>query len=192
MRFRRFTLLVFLCCGFANVPFASIRSTAQEKSKEKPSTTVDAWREALPSSVESTATEEAPLSTNAKDDPRNAIMALEVRWMDSLKARDADSLSEIIAEEFTYSSPRMIHLNGRAKYLEYCLRDLKLVSYEFDKTAARIFGRAAIVTTVLKQKLTMKGENWEGDYVITDVWVNRGGTWRVVSRHESQTQKQSN
>lgn len=192
MKTRKLTLSVLLCCAFAGVHFLSVRSTAQEKSKDKLTTTVDAWREALPSTAESPASEEVPSSANTKDDARDAIMALEVRWMDSLKVRDADSLSEIIAEEFTFSSPRMINLEGRAKYLEYALKDLKLVSYEFEKTAPRIFGRAALVNTILRQKVTMKGENWEGDYLISDVWINRGGTWRVVSRHESPILKQNN
>jgi len=164
-------------------------ATAQEKDKQKPGTTVDAWRQALPPEAEvQKPVEEIPeviSSLPSTDEIQKTLLSLEKRWMDSLRVGDADSLAEIISGDFTFASPRAIDVMDRVKYLEHALRDLKLISYEFDKTTVRLFGRTAIVSALVKQKATMKGENWGGNYVVTDVWISRNGSWRVVSRHES-------
>jgi hypothetical protein len=105
--------------------------------------------------------------------------------MDSLKVHEADSLSEIISADFMFASARIVDLKDRQSYLEFALRDLRLTDYEFKKTAVRSFGGTAILSSLLKQKATMKGENWGGNYLVTDVWLSRNGLWRIVSRHES-------
>lgn len=167
---------------------------AQEKETQKNGTTVEAWRQALPPETETQLpveeTVEVSPSLPSKDDIRKTLLALELAWMESLRVRDADSLSQIISGDFTFTSPRVIDGLDRVKYLESVLGDLKLTSYEFNRTTVRLFGRTAIVSGLLKQKATMKGEDWGGNYLVTDVWISREGTWRVVSRHESLLQDQ--
>jgi len=161
--------------------------TAQDKPKT--AATVEAWRQSLPPEAEDQSQAEeipgvAPLVTSG-DETEKALLSLERLWMDSLKTGDADTLGQIISSDFTFASPRVIDVKDRAKYLEYALRELKLTSYEFDKTTVRLFGRTAIVSGLLKQRATVKGEDLVGNYLVTDVWISRGGNWRVVSRHES-------
>lgn len=167
---------------------------AQEKEKQKSGTTVEAWRQAFPPETETqVVAEEIPEvspSLPSKDDIRKTLLSLEQAWMESLRVGDADSLSQIISGDFTFTSPRVIDGMDRVKYLESALRDLKLTSFEFNKTTVRLFGRTAIVSGLLKQKATVKGEDWGGNYLITDVWISRGGNWQVVSRHESLLQEQ--
>lgn len=164
---------------------ATMVTTAQEK--QKPGTTIDSWLQALPPEAEAQAEEAAAVAAllPANDETQKTLLALELRWMDSVKAGDADSLSQIVSRDFTFASPRAIRVSDRIQYLEYALRDLKLSSYEFENTRVRVFGRTAIVSSLLKQKAMVKGEDWGGSYLVTDVWLNREGSWRVVSRHES-------
>ncbi|MEP6911282.1 MAG: nuclear transport factor 2 family protein [bacterium] len=179
---RYFSTLITLTLMWGVAP--TIVATAQEK--QKPSTTIDSWRQALPPEAEQA--EEMPgvaASLPSNDETQKTVLSLELRWMDSLRVGDADSLSQIVSSDFTFASPRAINLKDRIKYLEYALGDLKLTFYEFEKTRVRVFGRTAIVSGLLRQKATVKGEDWGGSYLITDVWLNREGTWRVVSRHES-------
>jgi len=168
-------------------------ATAQEK--QKPGTTIDAWRRALPPETEAPRpAKEIPEVASllpSSDETRKILLSLEQSLMESLKVGDADSLRQLISGDFTFASPRAIDVKDRTKYLEYALRDLKLTSYEFEKTTVRLFGRTAIVNGLLKQKATVKGEDWGGNYLVTDVWISRDGTWRVVSRHESPLPKQS-
>lgn len=189
MKFYLFVLVIVNLIGADSSPLV-----AQEKEKQKPGTTVDAWRQSLPRESQAPepaeGTPDPPPSLQSNAEATKTLLALERLWMDSLKVGDADSLSQIIFGDFAFVSPRMIDGKDRVKYLEYALRDLKLISYEFDKITVRLFGKTAIVTGLLKQNATMKGEDWGGNYLVTDVWINRNGTWRAVSRHEDRLKEQ--
>ncbi len=184
---------IFLCLVML-VLTPKISVQAQEKEKAKPGTTIDAWRMALPSDSgaqgpgEEMAVVDSASPTGSEE--RQRLLALERSWMDSLKLRDVDSLSQIIALDFTFASPRMAEVKDRGQYLAYAVGELKLTSYEIDKMTVRLFGRTAIVSAHFKQKASVAGEDWSGNYLVTSVWLNRNGTWRVVNRHESLLQKQ--
>jgi ketosteroid isomerase-like protein len=166
-------------------------ATAQEKGKEKPpKTTADAWRQALPPETElvqpagAAASDATPRAT--REEIEQSLFALERKWMESLKLRDANALSQIISDDFTFASPQLAGAGvDRAKYFDHALHDLKLAAYEFSELKVRLYGRTAIISGRLKQNATVAGADWSGLYLITDVWVNRDGTWRVVGRHAS-------
>ncbi|HEY6803768.1 MAG TPA: nuclear transport factor 2 family protein [Pyrinomonadaceae bacterium] len=162
-------------------------SPGQDKEK-KPSTTVDAWRQALPSTSApqpDEETPETPASLAAIDDSRKALLASEQNFMESLKVGDTDSLSQIVSTDFSFIDPQLVELKTRSQYLAYVAQDLKLNSFEFNKTTIQLLGRTAIVSSQLKLKGSLKGQTWSGNYLVTDVWISRDGSWRVVSRHQS-------
>jgi hypothetical protein len=106
--------------------------------------------------------------------------------MDSLQQRDASVLSQLISDDFTLVTPRLVVAAGdREKYFQHAMRELNLTSYEFEGLTVRLYGRTAIVSGRLKQSATLAGEDWGGNYIFTDVWVGRDGAWQVVSRHAS-------
>lgn len=171
----------------------SATAAAQEKGKEaqKPATgTVDAWRQALPPETETEGAPEAAAAVARQRDARaaneKAVLTLERKWMDALLQRDASALSQLVSDDFTLVSPRLIIAAGdRDKYFQHTMRDLTLTSYEFEGLTVRLYGRAAVVAGHLKQSASAAGEDWGGNYFFTDVWVNREGVWQVVSRHTS-------
>jgi ketosteroid isomerase-like protein len=117
------------------------------------------------------------------------LIELERRWMEALKLRDASALSQIISDDFTLVSPRLVVSAGdRDKYFKHVARDLNLASYDFEELTVRLYGRAAVVSGRLKQSASVAGEDWGGSYLVTDVWVGRDGFWRVVSRHATLVQ----
>lgn len=165
------------------------QESVNKEAKKSPASTVDAWRQALPPEAETAMPSEeaanvAPRSSRVESEKN--LLTLERKWVEALKLHDASTLSQIIADDFTFVSPQLAGAGGdRAKYFEHVLRDLKLTSYELDELTVRVYGRAAVVSGKLKQKAAMTGEDWSGTYLVTDVWVNREGTWRAVSRHSS-------
>lgn len=195
MRDTRTRLVTFLAGILLLAAGPSPAVGAQGKAKEaqqKPAAgnTVDAWRQALPPEAESegradgAAAEAQP--TASREEAERGLLALERKWMEALKLRDASALSQIIADDFTLVSPRLVVAAGdRGKYFEHAMRDLNLASYELDELKVRLYGRAAVVSGRVKQSATAGGEDWGGSYLITDVWVSRDGFWRVVSRHAS-------
>ena len=175
----------------AAAPSISVRAQEKDKETQKPATTtVDAWRQALPPEAETERpTEEAAPGAQprpSREEVEKSLIALERKWMEALKLRDASALSQIISDDFTLVSPRLvIAAGGRDKYFEHTMRDLNLSSYDFDELTVRLYGRAAVVSGRLTQSATVAGEDWGGSHLVTDVWVSRDGIWRVVSRHTS-------
>lgn len=171
----------------------SASASAQDKGKEtqKPATgTVDAWRQALPPQAETDGTPEATATVTqqrvTREMTEKTLIALESKLMGALQQRDASALSQIISEDFTLVSPRLVLGAGdRDKFFQHAMRELNLTSYDFEGLTVRQYGRTAVVSGRLKQNATVAGEDWGGNYLFTDVWVSRDGTWQVVSRHTS-------
>lgn len=177
----------------AALSVAPLSAAAQEKGKEaqKPATgTVDAWRQALPPEAETTETPEASAASAqprlTREAAEKTLNALERKWMDSLRQRDASVLSQLISDDFTLVSPRLVVASGdREKYFQHAMRELSLTSYDFEGLTVRLYGRTAVVSGRLRQTASVAGDDWGGDYLFTDVWVTRDGAWQVVSRHTS-------
>jgi len=193
MRGIRTRLLKFFAAALILAAALSVSAAAQDKGKEaqKPATgTADAWRQALPPGAETETTPEASAAVTRQRDSREAsekaLLALERKWMGALQQRDASALSQLISEDFILVSPRLnVAAGDREKYFQHAMRDLSLTSYDFEGLTVRLYGRAAVVSGRLRQSASVAGEDWGGDYLFTDVWVSRDGTWQVVSRHTS-------
>jgi ketosteroid isomerase-like protein len=135
------------------------------------------------------ATESSPAAARQRESREAAektLTALERRWMGALQQRDASALSQIVGDEFTLVSPRLVVAAGeRDRYFQHAMRELSITSYDFEALTVRLYGRTAVVSGRLKQSASAGGEDWGGSYLFTDVWVSRDGTWQVVSRHAS-------
>lgn len=187
MRSKRNHLFILFTWALASVCSVAI-VMGQEKEKPPTGSAVETWRQSLPPEAETqTLSDEngdmQPLPAN--DETQKAILLLEQGWIEAIKVGDADSLSQLLSGDFIFVSPRANHVTNRNEYLNHAIRDLRLTSSELEKLTVRLFGRTAIVGGLLKQKGSVKGEDVGGSYLFTDVWINRGGIWRVVCRHES-------
>lgn len=190
---RTWTRLFNIIVAALAIAATATPSAAQDKSKEaqKPATgTVDAWRQALPPQAEAEAMPEESVSGARPRESREAtektLLALERKWMGALQLRDASALSQLVSDDFTLVTPRLVVAPGdRDKYFQHAMRDLSLTSYDFEGLTVRLYGRTALVSGRLKQSASVAGEDWGGTYHFTDVWVSRDGTWQVVSRHAS-------
>lgn len=190
----RFFML--LTCALIFSGALSPSSLAQEQKKDeegKPKSTVEAWRQSLPPETETesvAASDEAAGGAPAppsREEVEKNLLALEHKWMEAVRTRDASTLGQVVADDFSFVSPHAPHVQGnRDKYLGHALRELKLNSYELTEQTVRLYGRTAIVGGRLTQKATgASGEDLSGSYFVTDVWVRQDGFWHVVSRHTS-------
>jgi len=190
---RRFFIYFAGAILLAAAPSLVVRAQGKDKETQKPASTstADAWRQALPVEAEESARPADGATTEAqprvsREEVEKGLLALERKWMDALKLRDASALSQIVSDDFTLVSPRLVVAAGeRSKYFEHAMRGLNLTSYDFEAMTVRLYGRTAVISGRLKQSATVAGEDWGGSYLVTDVWVSRDGFWRVVSRHAS-------
>lgn len=185
--------LTFFAAALTLTAAMSVAVGAQEKDKETrkpPTSTADAWRQSLPPEAETDgslhAEPNAAPPRASREEVEASLTALEREWMEAVKLRNASALSRIVSDDFTLVSPRLVVAAGdRDRYFNHVMRELSLASYGFEGLTVRLYGRAAVVSGVLKRSAAAAGEDWGGSFHVTDVWVNRDGFWRVVSRHES-------
>lgn len=188
-----------LCLTSLAAVGARAQETAKKDDEKSKTTTVDAWRDALPAGEQAPSvmppldsdkpkTKGESEETTAQIEKR--ILGLEQRLMEAVKTRDAAALNRLLADDFVTAG---INLTGaqpeKARYIEWALKNLELKSYILEKPTVRAYPSAAVVTFNYKRQATVAGAPADGDFTVTDVWVKTGNRWQAVSHHISQTPK---
>jgi uncharacterized protein (TIGR02246 family) len=109
------------------------------------------------------------------------LKQLENEWVNAQKAKNADRLSEILADDWVSldwdgSTTRKAEAVAHMKMAGYSLE-----SIEMGPMTVRVFGNTAVVTGSDTEKSTQNGRDASGKYVWTDVFVKQNGKWRAVA-----------
>jgi len=194
-------ILVIILTLLTTLASVSVQAQTPEKkdSDKKETTTVDAWRQALPESEqpsnaapvlvmeESTDNVEAR-ETEAQIEKR--ILDLERRLMEALKRRDSVALKLLLADDFIPAGMNITESQSdKNRYIEWALKNLELKSYTVEKTTVRSYRTSAVVTVHYKRQAIVAGSPSNGDFIATNVWVRRGKIWQAVAHHVSQLPK---
>ena len=126
--------------------------------------------------------------SDADNKPEQEIRKLAHEWLDAVARRDRTALDRILADDFMISGWQPEgRLADKQFYIEDCLRPVEIQegSYQFDRWQVRRYGDTAVVNCVLEIHAIVEGAKWGGVVLITDVWVQENGMWRVVTRHTS-------
>jgi ketosteroid isomerase-like protein len=114
------------------------------------------------------------------------IETLQRRWMQAWVERDAATLHEVLAPEFTLRSMATDTPLTRDKWLDGALSGrVAASSVRFDEMNVVVIGDTAVVDSLLTFEAAIEGEDWSKTTHCTDVWVRRDGQWQVVRRHAS-------
>jgi hypothetical protein len=115
---------------------------------------------------------------------------LETKWMNAWKNKDEATVREIIADEFTLTSSLSTgDLINKEEWIEKVLHNFDCKDLSIDKLQARIFDRTAVLNIWFHQEAIVNGKDWNGNFLLTDVWIQKNETWQVVARHSSWLQK---
>ena len=117
-------------------------------------------------------------------DDERALIDLQNEWMAAWQRLDYGRLEEILAPEFTLTSARTDQLVDRTAWLKL-LDTTRGELFEYSDFHIQVFGDAAVVKSRLSQVATVGGKPWNATFMLTDVWIRRGGRWQVVARHSS-------
>ncbi len=113
------------------------------------------------------------------------LKKLEMQWADAEVKKDVTVLDRLLADDLTLTDPE-----GEVVTKAQAVGDLKsgedvVSSYAYNDIKVRVYGDAAVVTYLSKQKETYKGRDVSGTSRWTDTWVKRGGSWQCVASHGS-------
>ncbi len=180
---------------------ASVAVTAQvttKKDDKKPqTTTLEIWQKALPSA--DNGTDESQPAYQVSDEEEYAeseaeiqdiVTGLEESLMIAVKDRDAATLNNLIANEFTPLGESIYGGKTDKKgYIQRVAKNSKLTNYDFSKIAVRVYGQTAVSTVEYKQKFADANSASNGDFIATNIWFKRGNQWLLISHHTSRQPK---
>ncbi len=177
---------------------ADAQNTNKKEDEKPKTTTVDAWRNALPQSETTgippaVVMEESTDNVEAAEDAAQTekrILDLEQRLMEAIKQRDSVALKSLLADDFMPTGVNISRAQpDKTRFIEWTQKNLELKSYTVEKTSVRVYQRTAVVTVNYKRQATIAGVPSDGDFVATNVWIKRGKLWQAVSQHISQVSK---
>lgn len=115
------------------------------------------------------------------------VSALERQWTTAFQQKDIVALEELMADGYQL----VIAVQGMP--LQVVPRDAWLKSLEaydisdvhIDHITVRVYGSVAVVVMLWHQFATLEGQDRSAQFMLTDIWVQQEGQWRIVERHSS-------
>jgi len=187
----KITILASITLLFITVANSGIQAqTPEKKDTETPqTTTVDAWRNALPPQSEVTAPAaeaDAFEGEETESQVENRILNLEQRLLEALRQRDQATLKNLLADDIVIAGLNIPGAQSdKVRFIDWAQKKLELKSYTVQKTAIRVFPLTAVVTVHYKRQASIAGAPSDGDFIVTGVWVKRGKQWQAISHHIS-------
>jgi ketosteroid isomerase-like protein len=130
----------------------------------------------------------APVAVSAED-VEAAITQLERDWVAAIMKKDTATIDRLLAEEFNGTSPTA-HVYPKSSAIDDLTKGIFVVdSMVLDEISVNAYGDAAVAFTSQQEKSQYDGKDTSGHYHYTDVWVKKGGQWRVVASHGSRFDK---
>jgi ketosteroid isomerase-like protein len=119
------------------------------------------------------------VSASATAQDRDALIALNRDYVQSVQHGDVGRFDEILAEDFVCSNPDG-SLVDRAGFLTQTARPVTIADLEAHDVDVRLLGDVAIIHARTTYALP-DGRQGGGRY--TDVWARRDGRWLAVAAH---------
>jgi ketosteroid isomerase-like protein len=109
------------------------------------------------------------------------LLALESAWNHAEQSKDAAALNQLLAEEFVYTDYDGSFLD-RKGFLESTLHnDVTQEQINNDGMAVHIYGNAAVVTGLYRDRGLEKGKPFQRRGRFTDTWIYRNNAWQCVA-----------
>jgi ketosteroid isomerase-like protein len=117
-----------------------------------------------------------------------AVMALEMAWLDAINKQDAAWYEKNLAAGFVSTSD-----TGEFRDKAATVARVKAKTYKVTATADEmkviVYGDTAIAIGVETDKGTDSGKDASGRFRWTDTWVKINGQWQCVASHSSKIVK---
>lgn len=111
------------------------------------------------------------------------IRDMQQRWMEAASRKNEPVLEAILADEYVLISARLgfVDRNGWLAMGP----DYDIEEFEYLESDINVYGDTAVSNSRYWQKATIDGKDLSVEFYLTDVWIKRGESWQVVTRHSS-------
>jgi ketosteroid isomerase-like protein len=110
----------------------------------------------------------------------DALTALEHEWMEAVQRNDLEALDRILALEFAYTASGHGRWS-RQQWME-TVPDYDIQHFRYDDIDVHRYGEVAVVLSRCDLEAVVAGIPRAGEFLLTDVWVQRDGRWQVTTR----------
>ena len=126
--------------------------------------------------------------TGAKADVVTAISSLENDAVKADLAGDPAFYHKVLAEDWTRGDSDGTYFT-KAELLSLMVdtKNIKINSEKLSELKVRVYGNTAVATYKDTYDLMIKGERRDHTIIATDTFVKKGGEWKQVASHGSET-----
>jgi ketosteroid isomerase-like protein len=119
--------------------------------------------------------------SSKRDAQEGRLLALESAWNHAEQSKDAVALNQLLGESLVYVDCDGTLLNKK-EFLETTLHNnVQQEQINNDGMTVHLYGNAAVVTGVYRDKGVEKGKAFQRHGRFTDTWVNQNGAWQCVA-----------
>lgn len=118
------------------------------------------------------------------------IVKLEHAWAEAMKSHDVRALSRILADDYRDTSSTGTVRDKRQELELLTTANLRFIAYEPDEIDVRIYGNVAVVTGLLRMKVSYESQEAFGELRYTTMYVKRRGLWQAVASQTTQIAQQ--
>jgi ketosteroid isomerase-like protein len=127
--------------------------------------------------------------TSKQNGEEGRLRALESAWNHAEQSKDAAALNQLLAESLVYVDYDGTLLNKK-EFLESTLHNnIEQEQINNDGMTVHMYGNAAVVTGVYRDKGLEKGKPFLRRGRFTDIWINQNGTWQCVASQSTLIQR---
>ena len=131
----------------------------------------------------------------AQDGPKRSgdegrLLALESAWNHAETSKDAAALNQLLGESLVYVDYDGTLMNKK-EFLDATLHNrVQQEQINNDGMTVHLYGNAAVVTGVYRDKGIEKGKPFQRHGRFTDTWVNQNGVWECVASQSTLISRQ--
>jgi ketosteroid isomerase-like protein len=114
-------------------------------------------------------------------DEEGRILALETAWNHAEESKDAAALDQLLAASLAYIDYDGSLMNKKEFLASIQQESLHPAQITNEEMTAKVYGEAAVVTGIYREKGTSKGKPYQRRGRFTDTWVRQEGTWQCVA-----------
>jgi ketosteroid isomerase-like protein len=103
------------------------------------------------------------------------------QYIAALKSKDTAALERIWGDDLTFISPGGAVLTKAQRLADIKSGATRFDSLETSDRTVRVYGDAAVMTSLTTMKGQYGGQATSGQYRVTKVFARRGGGWQIVS-----------
>ena len=115
------------------------------------------------------------------------ISTLERQWADAFQRKDMAALQDMMADGYALVIAVQglpLQVVGRNAWIA-ALEDYEVSEAAVEHIHVRIYDCVAVAVMLWRQSATLHGEDRSGVMMLTDIWVDVSGEWKLAERHSS-------